>query len=330
MEHRPLGKSGLLISAIGYGCMGLSGAYGKAVDCASVNVLRRALDMGITLFDTADVYGNGHNEELVGNALKNVRQQVVLATKGGFIECKDGSMMVNGDPKYIRMACEASLKRLDFDYIDLYYLHRVDPSVPIEDSMGGLASLVKDGKIRFVGLSQTDPDTLKRAHAIHPITALQSEYSLWVRNPEKEIIPTCTELSIGFIPFCPLGRGFLTGKIHSVQDLTHDDLRRTVPRLNDSNMEINEPLLRHLEKFSHLKSCKPAQLALTWLLHKSGNIIPIPGSRLIEHLEENIGATALTLSREEIQDIEDIFLPERATGSSRPSIVQAIESGNTV
>ena len=219
MQQRTLGANGLTVSAIGHGCMGLSGLYGDAQDVESEEVLQKTFELGVTLFDTADVYGDGHNEELVGRALMGVRDQLVIASKCGFLRDADGTMSVNGNPDYIRSACEASLQRLGTDRIDLYYLHRVDPAVPVEDSVGALAELVKAGKVRHIGLSQTDPETLRRGHAVHPIAALQSEYSLWVREPEDDVIPVCEELGIGFVPFCPLGRGFLTRRIRSVSDL---------------------------------------------------------------------------------------------------------------
>ena len=279
MQQRTLGANGLTVSAIGHGCMGLSGLYGDAQDVESEEVLQKTFELGVTLFDTADVYGDGHNEELVGRALMGVRDQLVIASKCGFLRDADGTMSVNGNPDYIRSACEASLQRLGTDRIDLYYLHRVDPAVPVEDSVGALAELVKAGKVRHIGLSQTDPETLRRGHAVHPIAALQSEYSLWVREPEDDVIPVCEELGIGFVPFCPLGRGFLTRRIRSVSDLAADDLRLTVPRMNADNMATNEPLLARLDALSAGKGITPGQLALAWLLHRGEVICPIPGSR---------------------------------------------------
>lgn len=326
MQQRTIGTCGLSVSAIGYGCMGLSGPYGSVHDEDSITVLRQSLELGVTLFDTADVYGNGHNEKLVGRALRGVREQIVLATKGGFRQHNDGSMSVNGDPKYIRSACEASLRRLKFEHIDLYYLHRVDPTVPVEDTVGAMSNLVHQGKVRYIGLSQTDPETLQRGHAVHPITALQSEYSLWVREPECDVISTCNDLSIGFVPFCPLGRGFLTRRIKSVDDLSNDDLRRSVPRMRADNMETNEPLLARLDTIAAKKNCNPGQLALAWLLNKSMGICPIPGSRNIKHIRENAKAAELTMSAFEMSELDGLFPTDRVAGSNRPEFLQAIES----
>ena len=326
MQQRALGNSGLTVSVIGYGCMGLSGPYGAARDDDSIAVLQQTLDLGVTFFDTADVYGSGHNEELVGRALRDVREQIVLATKGGFQRHNDGSMSVNGDPHYIQSACEASLKRLNLDHIDLYYLHRVDPDVPVEDTVGAMSNLIHQGKVRYIGLSQTDPETLRRGHAVHPISALQSEYSLWVREPELDVIPACNELTIGFVPFCPLGRGFLTRRIRSIDGLSDDDLRRSVPRMKADNMGINEPLLARLDKIVASKGCTPGQLVLAWLLNKATNICPIPGSRKINHMRENVAAADLTLSVSEISELDGLFPAGTAAGSNRPEFLQAIES----
>ncbi len=326
MQQRTLGSSQLAVSAMGYGCMGLSGPYGPARDDDSIAVLKETFDLGITLFDTADVYGSGHNEELVGRALRGVRDQTVLATKGGFQRHDDGSMSVNGNPDYIRSACEASLRRLGLDHIDLYYLHRVDPDVPVEDTVGAMADLVNDGKVRYIGLSQTDSETLRRGHRTHPISALQSEYSLWVREPESDVIPVCSELGIGFVPFCPLGRGFLTRRIRSIDGLSEDDLRRSVPRMNAGNMVKNEPLLAKLDEIEAQKNCTPGQLVLAWLLHKAKYICPIPGSRKIEHMRENAAAAHLTLSADEVSELDSLFPAGTVAGSNRPEFLQAVES----
>ena len=307
--------------------MGLSGLYGNAQDAESEAVLQKTFDLGVTLFDTADVYGDGRNEELIGRALKGARDQLVISSKCGFLRNADGSMSVNGSPDYIRSACDASLERLGTDHIDLYYLHRVDPAVPVEDSVGALAELVRDGKVRHIGLSQTDPETLRRGHAVHPIAALQSEYSLWVREPEDDVIPVCEELGIGFVPFRPLGRGFLTRRIRSVSDLAADDLRLTVPRMNADNMTTNEPLLARLDAFSAAKGLTPGQLALAWLLHKGEGICPIPGSRRTKHIEENAGAADVTLSDQDMADMDALFPVGVAAGSNRPTIVQDVEAG---
>jgi aryl-alcohol dehydrogenase-like predicted oxidoreductase len=327
MQQRTLGQDGLAVSAIGYGCMGLSGSYGEAQDTDSAAVLQKIVDLGVTMFDTADVYGDGHNEELIGRALKGVRDQVVIASKCGFVPLPDGTMTVNGNPDYIRSACDASLRRLGVDHIDLYYLHRVDPAVPVEDSVGAMAELVKSGKVRHIGLSQTDTNTLRRGHAIYPITALQSEYSLWVREPEEDVVPVCNELGIGFVPFCPMGRGFLTRHIRSVENLADDDLRLTVPRMNSDNMETNEPLLARLDELAAEKGNSPAQLVLAWLLHKGAHICPIPGSRRIEHMEENAAAADVTLSDQEKAEMDHLFPIGSAAGSNRPTIVQTVEAG---
>jgi aryl-alcohol dehydrogenase-like predicted oxidoreductase len=327
MQQRTLGTNGLSVSAIGYGCMGLSGLYGNAQDAESEAVLQQTFELGVNFFDTADVYGDGHNEELVGRALKGVRDQLVIASKCGFLRDADGAMLVNGNPDYIRSACDASLQRLGTDHIDLYYLHRVDPAVPVEDSVGALAELVKAGKVRHIGLSQTNPETLRRGHAVHPIAALQSEYSLWVREPEDDVIPVCEELGIGFVPFCPLGRGFLTRRIRSIDNLDADDLRLTVPRMNADNMETNEPLLAMLDALSAGKGLTPGHLALAWLLHKGETICPIPGSRRIKHNEENAGAAAVALSDQEIAEMDRLFPIGVAAGSNRPTIVHDIEAG---
>ena len=326
MQQRTLGTSGLVVSAIGYGCMGLSGPYGAARDDDSIAVLQETFDMGVTFFDTADVYGSGHNEELVGRDLMDVREQIVLATKGGFQRHDDGSMSVNGDPEYIQSACEASLRRLNLDYIDLYYLHRVDPDVPLEDTVGAMSNLVHQGKVRYLGLSQTDPETLRRGHAVHPIAALQSEYSLWVREPELDVIPACNKLTIGFVPFCPLGRGFLTRRIRSIDGLSDDDLRRSVPRMKADNMDINEPLRARLDKIAASNGCTPGQLVLAWLLNKAASICPIPGSRKNEHMRENAAADDLTLSVSEISELDGLFPAGTAAGSNRPDFLQTIES----
>ena len=303
-------------STHGYGCMGLSGLYGNARDAESEAVLQKTFDLGVTLFDTADVYGDGRNEEVIGRALKGARDQLVISSKCGFLRNADGSMSVNGSPNYIRSACDASLERLGTDHIDLYYLHRVDP-----------AELVRDGKVRHIGLSPTDPETLRRGHAVHPIAALQSEYSLWVREPEDDVIPVCEELGIGFVPFCPLGRGFLTRRIRSISDLAADDLRLTVPRMNADNMTTNEPLLARLDAFSAAKGLTPGQLALAWLLHKGEGICPIPGSRRTKHIEENAGAADVTLSDQDMADMDALFPVGVAAGSNRPTIVQDVEVG---
>jgi aryl-alcohol dehydrogenase-like predicted oxidoreductase len=296
--------------------MGMSQAYSPPTDdTESVKTIHRALDLGVTIFDTADAYGQGVNERLVGKALGYRRRNVVLATKCGLVSGPDGQPGVNGSPAHVRAACEASLDRLSTDVIDIYYLHRVDSAVPVEDSVGAMAELVHEGKVRYLGLSEVAPQTLRRAYAVHPITALQSEYSLWVREPEAEVLPVCRELGIGFVPFSPLGRGFLSGRLFTTDKLPDGDLRQKLPRFQDSHVEHNLVLVRRLEALATSRNCTAAQLALAWLLAKGDDIVPIPGTKRRNYLEANLAAIELDLDTEVIAAIEQIFPLGAASGN---------------
>jgi aryl-alcohol dehydrogenase-like predicted oxidoreductase len=318
MISRQLGSSGLTVSAIGLGCMGMSPVYGQPDDAESIATIHRALEVGVTFIDTADVYGAGHNEELVGKALAGRRAQVVLATKFGNLRLAGGSMGVNGRPEYVPQACEASLKRLKVDAVDLYYLHRVDPSVPIEDTVGAMARLVQQGKVRHLGLSEAGPQTIRRAHAVHPIAALQTEYSLWSRDVEAEILPLCRKLGIGFVAYSPLGRGFLSGKIREFAALPPNDRRRQFPRFQQENLSRNLALLEVIDRIAAARKCTPAQGALAWLLHRGPDIVPIPGTKRRTFLEENAGAAAVQLSPEDLAALERAFAPGAAAGDRYP------------
>jgi aryl-alcohol dehydrogenase-like predicted oxidoreductase len=319
MEKRTLGRTGLQVSALGLGCMGMSEFYGPHDEAESIAVIHKAIDLGVTFLDTADVYGNGHNEELVGRALRGRRHEVVLATKFGNVRGKDGTFLgVNGKPEYVRSACEASLRRLAVDTIDLYYQHRVDPDTPIEDTVGAMAGLVREGKVRFLGLSEAGPQTIRRAQAVHPITALQSEYSLWTRDPEDEILPVIRELGIGFVAYSPLGRGFLTGRIKRIEDLAPDDWRRNSPRFQGENFQRNLQLVAEIEAMAREKKCTPSQLALAWVLAQGKDIVPIPGTKRIHYLEENVGALQVRLSPEDLARIDRIVPRGAASGGRYP------------
>jgi aryl-alcohol dehydrogenase-like predicted oxidoreductase len=308
MKLRRLGARGPEVSAVGLGCMGISQSYGEPDRAGGLATIRRALELGVTFFDTADAYAWGANEEVVGHALREVRDRVVLATKCGFVPGQEsGAMALDGSPKHIREACEASLRRLGVETIDLYYLHRVDPQVPIEESVAAMAELVKARKVRYLGLSEVSPRTLRLAHAVHPITAVQSEYSLWTREPEDGILAACRELGAGFVPFSPLGRGFLTGTVRSLQGLPDNDFRRGVPRFQDGNLERNLALADRLRQLAGAKGCTAAQLALAWVLAQGPEVVPIPGTKRAAYLEENVGAVDLALSRQEVQAIGDLF-----------------------
>jgi len=316
MERRALGRGGLAVSAMGLGCMGMSEFYGPADEAESVATIHRALDLGIDLLDTSDIYGLGHNEILVGKAIRDRRERVVLATKFGLLRGEDGSWKgVNGKPAYVRSACEASLKRLGVEVIDLYYLHRVDPDTPIEETVGAMAELVREGKVRFLGLSESAAGTIRRGNAVHPIAAVQSEYSLWTRDPEENgALAACRELGIGFVPFSPLGRGFFAGRVKSRTDLFEKDFRRTSPRFEGENLERNVALLRAFEAVAREKGCTPAQLALAWVLSRGKDIVPIPGTKRRERLEENAGALAITLSTEDVARVEAAVPPGAVSG----------------
>jgi aryl-alcohol dehydrogenase-like predicted oxidoreductase len=305
MQTRTLGRSGPTVSALGLGCMGMSEFYGATDDDESITVIHRALELGVNFLDTSDIYGPHTNERLVGRAIADRREQVVLATKFGVVRDPDDPTRrgVNGRPDYVKQACDASLERLGVDHIDLYYQHRVDPDTPIEETVGAMAELVREGKVRYLGLSEAGVETLRRASAVHPITALQTEYSLWSLDPEDAILPTCRELGIGFVAYSPLGRGFLTGAIKSVDDLDEDDYRRTNPRFVGENFERNLELVRTVEELAASKGVTPAQLALAWVLAQGEDIVPIPGTKRRARLEENVGAADVELSADELAEI---------------------------
>jgi aryl-alcohol dehydrogenase-like predicted oxidoreductase len=318
MQTRILGLKGPTVSALGLGCMGMSEFYGDRDDAESVATIHRALDLGVTLFDTSDAYGPHTNERLVGRAVADRRDQVLLATKFGLVRDPDDPTArgVNGRPEYVRRAAEGSLQRLGVDHIDLYYQHRVDPDTPIEETIGAMAELVQEGKVRYLGMSEAGPETLRRANAVHQITALQTEYSLWSRDPGDEILPTCRELGIGFVAYSPLGRGFLTGAIQSVDDLAPDDYRRSSPRFQGENFDRNLELVGTIEELAANKAVTPAQLALAWVLAQGEDIVPIPGTKRRERLEENAAAVDVELSDDELREIADA-LPE-ASGDRYP------------
>ncbi|MBT2441796.1 aldo/keto reductase [Streptomyces sp. ISL-36] len=304
----------LAVSAQGLGCMGMSHGYGASDDAQSIATLRHALDLGVTFLDTSDFYGAGHNEELIGRAVAGRRDEVVLATKFGFANRLGEPTRVRGDAAYVRQACEASLRRLGVDHIDLYYQHRVDPQVPIEETVGAMAELVHAGKVRHLGLSEAGASTIRRAHAVHPIAALQSEWSLWTRDLEAEIAPVCRELGIGLVPFSPLGRGFLTGRYSSVEALSETDMRRSQPRFADGNLERNLAIVAKLNELAAAKGVTTGQLALAWVQHRGDDVVPIPGTRRQRYVEENLAALAVELSPEDLAAIEAAAPPEQVAG----------------
>jgi aryl-alcohol dehydrogenase-like predicted oxidoreductase len=325
MEHRRLGTEGLEVAAQGLGCMGMSEFYGRADEREAIATIHRALELGVTMLDTADMYGPFVNEQLVGRAVAGRRDQVVIATKFGNVRGPNGERLgIRGDAAYVRSACDASLRRLGVDHIDLYYQHRVDRTVPIEETVGAMKELVEAGKVRYLGLSEAGPETIRRAHAVHPISALQSEYSLWSRDLEARILPTLRELGIGLVAYSPLGRGFLSGRIRSPEDLPEDDFRRRLPRFSPENFPRNLELLDRVREIAAERQVTPGQLALAWVLHQGDDIVPIPGTTRVRHLEENVAAGDIALTAEELRRIDEA-MPPGATAGDRYADMSSIE-----
>jgi aryl-alcohol dehydrogenase-like predicted oxidoreductase len=320
MQTRTLGN-GLVVSALGLGCMGMSGMYGVADETESIETIHKAIDLGVTFLDTADAYGSGHNETLIGKAIRDRRDKVIIATKFGLSDISKGgyTIPVNGRPEYVRSACDASLQRLGVDTIDLYYQHRVDPTTPIEDTIGAMAELVQAGKVRWIGLSEAAEATIRRAHQVHPITALQSEYSLWSRDVEDGILATCRELNIGFVPWSPLGRGFLTGDLHTFEDLAPNDWRRMSPRFQGDNFQRNLDLVTQVREIADAKNCTPAQLAIAWLLQQGEDLVPIPGTKRVSYLLENLDALNVRLTSDELDRLNAILPKGAAAGDRYPT-----------
>jgi aryl-alcohol dehydrogenase-like predicted oxidoreductase len=321
MKTRRLGNQGLMVSELGLGCMGMSEFYGGRDEQESIATLHRAIELGVTFLDTADMYGPFTNEQLVGRSIQGLRDKVVLATKFGNVRTAEGGWAgVNGKPEYVHQCCDASLQRLGVDTIDLYYQHRVDPTVPIEDTIGAMAELVQQGKVRYLGMSEAAPDTIRRAHAVYPITALQTEYSLWSRDPEDDVLPTVRELGIGFVPYSPLGRGFLSGNYTRIEDFAEDDYRRFSPRFQGENFAKNLQLVDQVKQIATEKNVTPSQLALAWLLAQGEDIVPIPGTKRRTYLEENVAATSVTLTSEELRRIDAVAPKGGAAGDRYPDM----------
>jgi len=329
MKFRRLGQSGPRISALGLGCMGMSHSYGPRDEGESLATLQHAFEQGVTFFDTADVYGNGQNEELLAKVLPAWRNLVCVATKFGFLlnTPPEKGLLVSGRADYVRSACEASLRRLGVDVIDVYYLHRVDPATPIEETVGAMAALVQAGKVRYLGLSETGPDTLRRACRVHPITALQSEYSLWTRDPENGVLAACRELGVGFVPFSPLGRGFLTGQIKRFEDFALDDQRRSHPRFTGENFRRNLALVARIEELARRHGCTASQLALAWVLAQGDDIVPIPGTRRIRNLDDNLGSLQVALSKTDLEEINAVFPADMVAGARYPDGMMKLVGG---